>query len=246
MTLLLAGPAWAEDAKQTPAAAEQPAGTEQEAVKGKVLESISGAGYTYLLIEGGQGKVWAAIPESKVEAGQEVAVQPGMVMKSFESKALGKTFDKIVFSPGLVTADTAAAAPEPGAPVDEATLAALSGGSTRAVVPANDELKVEKAEGANGRTVEECFAEADKLDKQTVRVRGKVVKFSPQIMGKNWVHLQDGSGDPMKNTHDLVVTTLEELKKDSVVVFEGMLSKDKDFGAGYKYSVIVEDAKSVQ
>lgn len=241
LALVLTGPAFAEDAKkEVPAAA--PA---QQAVQGKVLETMSGAGYTYLLIENGQDKTWAAIPEgSKIEVGQQVAVQPGMVMQSFESKALGKTFDQIIFSPGL--ADDAAAAAQDrqmGAPVDDETLAMLSGGSSRAVVPAHDALKIDKAEGENGRTVEQCFAEAEQLNGKTVRVRGKAVKFSPEIMGKNWIHLQDGSGDPMKNTHDLVVTTAETVDKDAVIVVEGVLSKDKDFGAGYRYDAILEDAK---
>ncbi len=245
LALLLAGPAAAEETKQAPAA--ESAAPVQKAVKGKVLESMSGAGYTYLLIEDGQEKTWAALPESKIEVGQTVAIQPGMVMKGFESKALGKTFDAIVFSPGLAD-DAAAAAVEGGtpkldAPVDETTLEALSGGSARAVVPAKDALKVEKAEGENGRTVEQCFAEAEKLNGKPVKVRGKVVKFTPQIMGKNWIHLQDGSGDPMKNTHDLVVTTAETVAKDTVVLVEGVLSNDKDFGAGYRYAAIIEDAK---
>jgi hypothetical protein len=134
-------------------------------------------------------------------------------------------------------------AAQPDAPVDEATLEAMSGGSARAVVPAKDELKIEKAEGETGRTVAQCFAEREQLNGKTVRVRGTVVKFTPQIMGKNWIHLQDGSGDPMKNTHDLVVTTAEKADKDAVVVVEGVLSKDKDFGAGYRYEAIIEDAK---
>jgi hypothetical protein len=170
-----------------------------------------------------------------------------MVMKDFVSTALNKQFDRIVFSSGLLENAAAPAvdggAPkETGKPVDEATLAALSGGSSRAVVPAN-EMKVDKAEGENGRTVEQCFAEAENLNRKPVKVRGKVVKFTPQIMGKNWIHLQDGSGDPTKNTHDLVVTTSETVAKDAVVVIEGVLSKDKDFGAGYKYAAIIEEAK---
>ncbi|MCW5198758.1 DNA-binding protein [Desulfobulbus sp. F4] len=251
LALLLTAPAMAEETKQAPAAAEAAAGPAQKAVKGKVLESMSGADYTYLLVEDGTEKIWAAIPESKVAVGQEVSLQPGMVMKDFESKALNKKFDAIVFSSGL--AEEAGAAPaveggtpklagEAGKPVDEAALEALSGGSARAVVPAG-EVKVEKAEGENGRTVEQCFAEAEKLNGQKIKVRGKVVKFTPDIMGKNWIHLQDGSGDPMKNTHDLVVTTSETAKKDEVVLVEGVLSKDKDFGAGYRYAAIIEDAK---
>ncbi|MCW5206246.1 DNA-binding protein [Desulfobulbus sp. F5] len=237
-----------------PAATEAAAAPVQKAIKGKVLESMSGAGYTYLLVEDGQDKTWVAIPESKVTVGQEVVLHPSMEVKNFESKALNKKFDRIVFSSGLVDTTTTAPAVEGGTPklagamdkpVDEATLAAMSGGSSRAVVPASD-VKVEKAEGETGRTVEQCFAEAEKLNGQKVRVRGKVVKFTPQIMGKNWIHLQDGSGDPMKNTHDLVVTTSETAAKDTVVVIEGTLGKAKDFGAGYKYDAIVEDAKVVK
>lgn len=61
-------------------------------------------------------------------------------------------------------------------------------------------------------------------------------------MGKNWLHLQDGSGDPMKNTHDLVVTTTEEVSGPKIVTIEGTLAAEKDFGAGYKYTIIVEDS----
>ncbi|MGR0481570.1 MAG: DNA-binding protein [Candidatus Electronema sp. V4] len=250
LALLLAGPAAANET--TPAPAAETAAPAQKAVKGKVLETMSGAGYTYLLVEEGQEKIWVAIPESKVEVGQTVTLHPGMVAKNFNSKAMDKQFDSIVFSSGLV--DDAAAAPaieggtpklaaQPDAPVDDATLAAMSGGSTKAVVPATDALKVEKAEGETGRTVEQCFSEKEQLNGKTVRVRGKVVKFNKEIMGKNWIHLQDGSGDPMKNTHDLVVTTAEKADKDAVVVVEGVLSKDKDFGAGYRYEAIIEDAK---
>ncbi|HHB74977.1 MAG TPA: DNA-binding protein [Desulfobulbus sp.] len=117
-----------------------------------------------------------------------------------------------------------------------------SGGSGSAVVPSRD-IKVDKAEGNNAFTVGECFSQGKKLNNKKVRVRGKVVKVSRMIMGKNWVHIQDGTGNPMDNTHDLVVTTMADPKLDSVVVVEGTLHADKDFGAGYKYKVIIEDAE---
>ncbi len=117
------------------------------------------------------------------------------------------------------------------------------GGSGAAKAPAAaTPIKVEKAKGADGYTVSEAFEKAGKLDKKTVVVRGKVVKVSKGIMGKNWVHLQDGSGDPGKGTNDLVVTTQDSPKVGDVVTAKGTLYKDKDFGAGYQYKVIVEDA----
>ena len=65
-------------------------------------------------------------------------------------------------------------------------------------------------------------------------------------MGRNWIHLQDGTGDPMSNTHDLVVTTTETVENGKTITIEGVLAANKDFGAGYKYVAIVEDAKTVK
>jgi aspartyl/asparaginyl-tRNA synthetase len=91
--------------------------------------------------------------------------------------------------------------------------------------------------------VGECFEQAKNLNSKTVRVRGKVMKVSRMIMGKNWLHIQDGTGNPLKNEHDLVVTTADEPAVDAVVTVEGTLNANRDFGAGYKYEVIIEDAK---
>ena len=118
-----------------------------------------------------------------------------------------------------------------------------SGGSEGAKAPdASEPIKVEKAKGADACTVSEAYENAGKLDKKTVVVRGKVVKVSKGIMGKNWVHLRDGSGDAGKGTNNLVVTTQDLPNVGAVVTAKGTLHKDKDFGAGYKYRVIVEEA----
>ena len=102
--------------------------------------------------------------------------------------------------------------------------------------------KVEKSTAQNGYTVGEIFEKAASLNKQKVTVRGQVVKVNPNIMGRNWLHIQDGTGDPAKNTHDLVVTSADIAEKGDIISIEGTLAADKDFGFGYKYDVIVEDA----
>jgi len=107
---------------------------------------------------------------------------------------------------------------------------------------AAEQIKVEKAKGADAVTVSEAYEKAVKLDKKTVVVRGKVVKVSKGIMGKNWVHLRDGSGEAGKGTNNLVFTTQDDPKVGDVVTAKGTLYKDKDFGSGYKYAVIVEEA----
>jgi hypothetical protein len=120
-----------------------------------------------------------------------------------------------------------------------------SGGSSGAVAPLQ-EISIPKADAENGYTVEELFTKAKELNGKKVRLRGKVVKFSPNIMGKNWVHIQDGTGNPMNNTHDMVVTTSETVAVDAVVTLEGILAAEKDFGAGYKYVGIIEQASLIK
>ena len=270
VALLFTGPALAEEKKPAASAASS-ISMDGKPIKGKVLETMDTGGYTYILVDASEGKIWVAIPQSKVEVGQEVLANPGMAMADFESKTLNKTFDVIIFSSGLgdpskpfepkkkaamggmggssfaaaMQAESGGVNPHAntgGDAMGGAAMAEPSGGSTTAIVPAA-EVKVEKATGDNAQTIGECFDKAKELDNKKVTVRGKVMKVSRMIMGKNWLHLQDGTGNPMKNTHDLVVTTMAVPEKDSIVVIEGVLHANKDFGAGYKYEVIIEDAE---
>ena len=97
---------------------------------------------------------------------------------------------------------------------------------------------VEKASG--GVTVAELYGQSASLAGQPVVLRGRVVKFTPNIMGTNWLHIQDGTGS--QGTHDLTVTTGAAVQVGDLVVVKGPVTVDKDFGAGYRYAVIVEDA----
>ena len=108
---------------------------------------------------------------------------------------------------------------------------------------AKEDLTVDKATGDNAYRVEEIFARAGELNGKTVRVRGKVVKISRMIMGKNWLHIQDGTGDADKRHHDLVATTLDEATPGEIVTVGGAVAAGRDFGMGYRYEVLLEDAK---
>lgn len=105
--------------------------------------------------------------------------------------------------------------------------------------PKFDFSKIVKPKG--GKTVQEVFQEKDKLRGKRVTLRGKVVKYNEAIMGKNWLHLRDGTGKNPNN--DLTVTTQTKAKLGDTVLVEGIVTLDKDLGAGYKYDVIIEDAK---
>ena len=194
-------------------------------LSGKVVETMDSGGYTYVNIEKDSKSTWLAIPQTKITVGKEMSFKPGSVMTDFSSKSLNRTFDSIIFSGGV-----------------EGATETSSMDNKAAVTSPTAVSKVKKAEGADAYTVAELYAKQAELDKKSVVLSGKVVKFSAQIMGKNWAHLQDGSGDASKGTNDLLVTLQETLAVGDTVTVQGTLSKDRDFGSGYKYAVIIEDA----
>ncbi len=104
------------------------------------------------------------------------------------------------------------------------------------------DIRIPKASGTNALTVAEIITRSAELKDQTVVVRGKVVKYNSEIMGKNWAHLRDGTGSTVDNTNDLLVTTTDEARIGDVVTAKGVVRTDEDFGSGYSYKVLIEEA----
>ncbi len=204
------------------------AGQGASSLSGTVVESMDSGGYTYISIEKDGKKTWVAVPQMKVTVGKEMSFAPGMVMKNFTSKTLNRTFDALVFSGGPIEAE-GGLSPHKSLP-----------GSGAAMKPVT-QIEVKKAAGPDAYTVAELHEKSADLDSKNITVRGEVVKVTPSIMGKNWIHLQDGSGTQSKGTNDIILTTQDLPSVGDVVTAKGTLYKDKDFGSGYKYAVIVEE-----
>ena len=212
----------------------------EDRIAGTVLEVIDAASYSYLRIETPDGEVWAAVPQADLEVGSEVVIRNPQTMSNFESKALGRKFDTIYFG----TLEGPPAAPPMARGGSNPHGSQQGGGAMAGARDANSApIEVAKAEGPTGRTVAELYAERGDLSGKTVALRGKVVKYSAGIMGRNWIHLQDGSGDAGAGTNDITVTSSGTTAVGEVILVEGTVSVDKDFGAGYRYDVIVEDAR---
>jgi len=227
-----AAPAAAPSAPAVPAA--EKVAKPPEVLSGKILQTMNSGGYTYVNIQKKNGdKAWVAVMEAPVKVGTQISFKGGAEMLNFESKSLKRTFEKIVFSDGII-ADTSAKAT-----VSEGKTSPGSKGST---ATKDAKIKVAKATGPGATTVQEAFANSASLNKKKVVIKGKVVKVSSQIMGKNWIHIQDGTGTQAKGNHNLVCTSKGTAEIGDVVTVSGTLVKDKDFGAGYKYAVIIEDA----
>jgi hypothetical protein len=191
----------------------------------KVLEHMDASNYTYLHVQENEKNYWMAAPQFKVETGETLYYVQAMEMKNFESKALNKTFESILFVQMISNS--------------------LNGPAAR-VSPHNsitstkkEDVKIEPLK--EGKTIEQIFAQKEKLAGKTVKVKGKVTKFNGGIMGKNWIHIQDGTGS--NETADLLITSDETVKVGDVIVAEGTIAINKDFGAGYAYKVLIENGK---
>ncbi len=202
-----------------------------------VLETMDSGGYTYVKVDEDGQVFWAAAPASKVSVGDRVTFTAQMTMANFTSRTLDRTFDELMFVGALQGGSAASEAPA------AATVAATVPVSPTTPAVAAVSEPIDKAQ--DGYTIAEVFAGKDELKGKTIRVRGKVVKVSRNIMGLNWVHLQDGSG--AEGTDRLIFRSATEVAEvGSVVTAEGTLDTDMDFGYGYRYDVLVDDSKFIQ
>lgn len=228
-------------------------------VVGIVEETLDASDYTYMRLKTDGGEIWAAVTKTSVKKGDRVTVVNAMSMDGFESKTLNRKFERIVFGSlgdgkvgGLSAPVSAPVAAPVSAPVSAhgasaevpkgAPLAAPHAAVADGPADAGD-VRVPRAEGKDARTVAQVFAERAQLKDKTVTVRGKVVKANTGIMGRNWYHIRDGSGSREKKDDDLTVTTGDLAAVGDIVVVKGVVHVDKDFGAGYQYPVVLEDAK---
>ncbi len=267
LALALALPACSSEQPASPAA-EAPVTTEAGAssqamraalpsaaggMSGTVKETMSSGGYTYVLLDtGAGGEVWLAAPQTQVTVGSAIEAPAGSEMRGFTSKTLGRTFDQVFFVSSVRPASAgAAAAPAikenphtSGLPAASALPPAANPHAVAAAKAAPiPEGPVDALEG--GLTVAGVYAEVGSRTGQEVGVRGRVVKLNRGILGADWLHLRDGSGTADAANNDLTVTAPlgVQAKLGDVVVVRGKLAADKDFGAGYVYPVVVEEAQ---
>ena len=197
----------------------------------QTAEVIQSSNYTYLRVSEDGKEGWIAIAKQEVEIGKTFYYEPSVEMTNFTSKELNRTFPAITFASKFSS--------EPIGVEVKSTNSAPANGKKAAV--AKEGIKIEKAKG--GITIAELFAAKDTYGGKVIRIKGEVVKFNAQIMGKNWIHIQDGTNS--NGAFDLTITTAEEAKVGDILTFEGVIALKKDFGAGYAYDVILEEGKLI-
>ncbi len=205
--------------------------------KAVVQEVLQVTQYTYMRVNENGQEFWIAGPKTSVEKGAVVYFGATMEMKNFKSTDLNRVFDSVLFVQEVSNSPITSAA-APASPHGDA--ASSNVGQKPVMEKAG--IAVVKAQG--GISIAELYSNLAKYGGKSVRIRGKVLKLNTGIMGKNWAHIQDGTDS--KGNFDLTVTTLSEVKVGDDVTFEGKISLNKDFGYGYSYPVLMEDAKSVK
>jgi hypothetical protein len=196
-----------------------------DTLQGEVLEVKDVDPYTYLRLRTSNGDVWAAVPQAPVRPGSKVTIFGPAEMRDFKSRGLGRTFDVIYFGALGVEAK------------DGAASAAATGAANQPVTE-----RVPKAEGSDARTVAEVVGGRAALQDKPVTIRARVHRVNQNVMGKNWVHLRDGTGTPAEENYDLLVTSAESPEVGKVVIARGIVRTDVDLGVGHAFKVLVEGA----
>jgi hypothetical protein len=194
----------------------------------KVVDFLDASQYTYIEVEEAGNKYWIAAPQMTVQKGDILHFDQGMEMKDFHSNSLNRTFDMVLFVERVqknLDAEQPMSHPKIDAPH----------GATQD----RAEIQIEPVSG--GKTVSQVYAEKNSLSGKTIKLKGKVIKFNAEIMDRNWIHIQDGTGG--KDDYDLLVTSDEVVQVGDVVIVEGVVAVNRDFGSGYTYPVMVEKAK---
>jgi len=207
---------------------EEPKTTAEQVPAGvhsvKVAESMDASNYTYINVEENGKTFWIAVPQMEVKKGDVLYFSKSMEMNNFRSETLNRTFETILF-------------------VDDCSKGMNSSGMKQPhpVPTSTKEEKINIQKPTNGKSVAEIFSEMNKLNGKNVIVKGKVTKYNPGIMGTNWIHIQDGTA--FQSDYDLLVTSDTQTQLGQVITAEGKLVTNKDFGSGYTYKVLIENAK---
>lgn len=214
-----------------------------------VLETTNSGGYTYAKVDEGGNIYWIAGPQTNVVVGTTISFLEQMVMSDFTSKSLNKHFDHLVFVSAIVPADGSAAnnsaamtLHDDHANCDHSKEPAAQQAAPSAESEAAAINSVLVAKNASGYTIEDLYKKKDTLKDKNIKINATIVKISKNIMGKDWIHLQDGSGSV--GTNDIIATaTSSNVEVGDIVTTSGVVKTDVDLGYGYNFSVLIEEAK---
>ena len=212
---------------------------------GKVLEIKSAMAYKYLKIDEEKGtQLWIAIANAPVAVGDRVGYDKQVKMTNFKSKSLNQEFKEIYFASDVYLPQKVSA---PKSMKEMLGLAPQKNAHTnmhkKTTPNAKIKVSVKPYVKKEAYSIEEIHMWRAELKDQMITIEGTATKVSHAIMKRDWIHLNDGTGSEMLLNNDLVFTAIDtSVKVGDKVMAKGKVIVDKDFGYGYFYKVIIEDA----
>ncbi len=211
-----------------------------------IQEVVQTTNYTYLRVQEGDNEKWLAAPKISPKLGETYFFQGGMEMPNFKSKELGREFELVYFISKLGTSEETVKNVQisnnkvPNDDIHSNHNHSTSNGviTGSEVKEAKTDVKVAKVKG--GISIAELFAKKKEYAGKKVILKGQVTKFNAAIMNRNWIHLQDGTDH--NGSFDITVTSKQECNVGDVITIEGTVVLNRDFGYGYKYDILIEDA----
>ena len=212
----------------------QPAQTNQDSTKLTsgdvhaivVNEILPTARYVYLNVTEGSEKYWIATLKQPVTIGGKYYYSGGLLQRNFKSTEYDRFFEKVYLVSNLVAEDHG------NNTGDSEQRATWKTSSTPTVSKSSDETVK-----SGLITIAELVNNSKRYEGKTVKISGKCVKINANIMNRNWIHLKDGSGDDF----DLVITSDQYVQVGTDITISGTVVLNKDFGAGYRYDIILEN-----
>ncbi len=192
----------------------------------EVLEALPTSRYVYLRVKEGEHEYWIATSKQEVNVGEKYFYKSGIFKRNFKSTEHNRVFEELYLVSSIV-------------PADHSKMMTATGEQAVEMPSTADVQKMVNVPGSI--KIAELVARADQYAGKEVQVSGLCTKVNPNIMDRNWIHLKDGS----KDDYDFVVTSSVLIPEGHVVTLKGTLAVNKDFGAGYRYEVIVENAEIV-
>jgi hypothetical protein len=199
--------------------------------KALVKEVIHTTSYTYLKVLKNNDYQWIAINKQDVKEGSTIYFEGGLKMENFTSPELNRTFETVYFVQEISDQ-----------PIKREMPPRISGNEPVKPVLTKQEINIDKPKDAV--TIGELYAKRDFYSGKQVKVKGQVTKVNLAIMNRNWIHLQDGTTDG--ENFDLTITTSDQPKTGDVVTYTGTLRLKQDFGMGYSYEILLENALPVE
>lgn len=199
----------------------------------EIKEVIQTSSYTYMKVSENSEDRWVAATKMEAKHGEKYFYDGALQMNNFHSKELDRTFEIIYFLNKVSSIPFS---------MQEKMNSMSSNHSGNAGSKQKSNVVLPKKDGEI--TIAQVFEKQSELKNKNVTIRGIVVKVNKQVMGKNWIHLQDGTDN--NGSFDLTITSQDLPEQGDEATFKGTIILKKDFGAGYYYDVIMEDAQLLQ